>query len=113
MAVVERYAMRYHTRTLSNPTQEITPMKIPASAHFTPRSLSEIFNVDRQTLPASLQPGGAAANIAGDQALLGMPFLFGAPGALNVILLDKTAVSIDMADCQATYVLFLHAVEDR
>ena len=87
-------------------------MKIPPSAHFTIVSLNDVYNVDRRTLPDSLSAGDPA-NLFGPQSLVGIPFELGLPGQSNVILLDQEAVPIEVGDTRATYLLFLHIVEDR
>ena len=49
----------------------------------------------------------------GRQSVLGMPFDLGVPNEPNAVLLDRDAVQVDMGGAKATYLLFLHAVEDR
>ncbi len=88
-------------------------MKSPASALFSPLALTQIFNVDQQTLPDSLKPPIEPATITGQQVFQGIPFALGEPHQPNVILLDKTAVVLTVEDLSATYILFLHTVEDR
>ena len=88
-------------------------MKFPPSAHFTPISLKNSFNVDRQQLSGSLQPLEEVEMTFGNQAFQGIPFELGAANQPNAILLDKREVQIEVAPTQATYIIFLHAVEDR
>jgi hypothetical protein len=88
-------------------------MKIPPSPHFMPLSLTEAFNVDRQTLSGMVQAPEDQALVSGPQVYLGIPFACGGANEPNVILLDKEPVTIDLGDRRATYVLFLHIVEDR
>src|SRR5262245_34645708 len=93
-------------------------MQIPPSRHFTPLSLGAHFNVDRQTLDGglSVQNEGdwSARRAFGAQSYRGIPFDLGQPGAPNAILLDESAgeIRIEVPDLRATYLVFLHAVED-
>src|SRR5687767_5012895 len=96
-------------------------MQIPPSAHFTPLSLADHFNADRQRLDGGLRPlvegwnDWSATRAFGAQAYRGMPFELGQRDRANVILLAGEAndVRIDVAPMPATYLVFLHAVEDR
>ena len=88
-------------------------MPIPASSHFAPLDLSGAFNVDRAALPAPLRPPADLAQAFGDQDYLGIPFRLGPAQAANVVRLDQSAVTIPAGDLHATYIVFLHAVEDR
>ena len=88
-------------------------MQIPPSSYFTPLSLTGVFNANRQTVADALKPPVNASQLAGLQSLRGIPFILGTPGEQDVILLDKTPIEITVDDRQATYVLFVHTVEDR
>lgn len=93
-------------------------MKPPVSPYFTPISLLDAFTVDRQTLPETLRPPRDLGDLTGQQSFCGIPFALGEPGEKNVILLDQHEVSIDLdqgvaSNHAVTYVIFLHAVEDR
>jgi hypothetical protein len=88
-------------------------MQIPPSNHFTPISLQESFNLVRQNLPQDLQGPEAVEAVSGLQSYRGIPFDLGRPDQPNVILLAETEVDIDVDQIRATFVLFLHAVEDR
>jgi hypothetical protein len=88
-------------------------MNIPASPHFTPVSLTRHFNIDRQTLTGALQLPPQVAAITGPQTLLGIPFACGGVNEPNVILLDRQSVAIEVDNVCATYLLFLHLVEER
>jgi len=92
-------------------------MKIPASPHFTPLSLAHVFNTDQQTLSGELEIPTGLGDLTGPRTFGGIPFALGAPGERNVILLDpaapKSSVAIEVDECRATYLLFLHVVEDR
>jgi hypothetical protein len=98
-------------------------MAIPPSPHFAVISLARSFNVDRQHLDGGLRlprdPTDALSISArfGRQAILGIPFELGLPDRPNLILLDPSTtpdgVEIVVEPRIATYILFLHAVEDR
>src|SRR5689334_21655975 len=87
--------------------------KIPASPHFTAVDLSPQFNVDRDSLPETLRVRNKADWAWGPQSLRGMPFSLGQPGAVNVICLDHAEVAVPLAGVTASYLVFLHAVEDQ
>ena len=87
-------------------------MQIPPSKHFTPIPLDPFFNVERAELEEALQITRAEA-YAGTQSFQGIPFSMGNPGRPNVLLLDGETIHIEVDGIQATYVLFLHAVENR
>ena len=98
-------------------------MRIPPSPHFAPLSLGPVFNADRAGLDGGLQPRTADApdwslsQAFGEQNFRGIPFTLGEPGQPNVILLSAGGstgdVRIDVDPFHATYLVFLHAVEDR
>jgi hypothetical protein len=98
-------------------------MRIPASPHFTPLSLATVFNADRASLDGGLQPRSGDApdwslsQAFGDQIFHGIPFALGEPDRPNVIYLsggaDNGVVRIEVDPFHATYLIFLHAVEDR
>ena len=50
-------------------------MNIPASNHFTPIPLSDVYNADRRQLPDPLCPPLHVADSFGDQAFHGIPFV--------------------------------------
>jgi hypothetical protein len=87
-------------------------MTTRVSPHFTPVPLEAAFNARRTALPDELRTPGAFAECHGPHTIRGMPFLFGGPGEMNVALVDGESVSIDLGGTHATYVLFVHAVED-
>ncbi len=87
-------------------------MRIPPSSHFTPILLTNVFNIDREHLTGSLQSLAKAEIAFGSHALHGIPFELGLPKQPNVILLDQNEAQIDVEPFQATYVIFLHVVED-
>ena len=86
-------------------------MPAPPSDLFTPLPLDKAYNCDRATLGESLKLREDGAY--GDCAYRGIPFAFGAPNEANAILLDNDEVSIAAGDRQATYIVFVHIVEDR
>src|SRR5688500_17228146 len=98
-------------------------MEIPPSPHFTPLSLADSFNLDRTRLDGGLASLGEAAGdwsateAFGPQAFCGIPFSLGQPDRPNMILLgrspDSADVRIELPPTRATYLIFLHAVEDR
>ncbi len=92
-------------------------MNIPASPHFDPLSLASAFNVAGQDLTDGLRTPDGVGELVGERVFLGMPFLLGQTGTKNVILLDpaqgQAGVTIAVDNRLATYVLFLHQVEDR
>jgi hypothetical protein len=90
-------------------------MKTPPSIHFTPILLTHVFNRDRQHLAAPLRSpdNDNKAAAFGAQTFHGIPFELGLPHQLNVILLENEAVNIEVADIRATYLIFLHVVENR
>ena len=86
-------------------------MNIPPSDHFVPVNLNNTFNASQSQLPHSLQ--SALTVLAEDQAFRGIPFAFGPADGPNVILLENEPVTIQSAGFVASYLLFVHAVEDR
>lgn len=93
-------------------------MKPPVSPYFTPLALAGAFTVDHQTLTDTLRAPRDLGPLTGQQSFVGIPFALGQPGEKNVILLDTAAVTIDLTQAvaggvTATYLIFLHAVEDR
>lgn len=92
-------------------------MNIPASPHFDPLSLAHAFNVDGATLTDGLRAPDGIGALVDARVFLGMPFHLGQVGVKNVILLDpaqgQAEVTIAVDHRLATYVLFLHQVEDR
>ena len=82
-------------------------------SHFTPISLKSAFNVDRRDLNGPLKPVDEEVIPFGLATFQGIPFELGLPDQPNLILLDKDEIVIDGGESRATYILFLHAVEDR
>jgi hypothetical protein len=82
------------------------------SPHFATVALEGAFNALRADLPGGLRTPASFAGRHGRQAIRGMPFDFGeAPGA-DVVLLDREPVAVELGGARATYVLFVHVVED-
>lgn len=88
-------------------------MKLPSSPHFTPVPLTHAYNVDSQTLTGALQSPTDATLVTGTKQYHGIPFMCGGSNEPNVILLDQSPITLELGDQKATYVLFLHIVEDR
>ncbi|MCC9077752.1 CehA/McbA family metallohydrolase [Litorilinea aerophila] len=88
-------------------------MSTPPSPHFSPVNLAGLWNQDRRHLDATLRPPQDYANRHGLQNILGIPFELGPADSPNVILLDQEPVTIPLDGARASYILFLHAVEDR
>ncbi len=96
-------------------------MRVSPSPHFTPIVLADAFNADRARLDGGLQPvtspsaDWSTETAFGAQSYRGIPFALGEAGQPNVILLGGGAneVRIEVEPVRATYVVFLHAVEDR
>src|SRR5690242_12196072 len=83
------------------------------SPHFSTVALNGAVNARRTDLPERLRTPGAFVESSGQQVIRGIPFLFAEADSANVVLLDQEAVSIDLGGAHATYVLFVHAVEDE
>jgi hypothetical protein len=88
-------------------------MKIPSSDLFTPLALNAAFTNDRDQLDGTLAPLNDTSKAFGDQDYLGIPFSLGPQSAPNVLLLDQNPIQVDAGGAQASYILFLHRVEDR
>lgn len=88
-------------------------MIIPPSPYFHPLHLTHLYNARRSNLPEPLRLSPNTQYGYGSQCFLGIPFQLGLRDQFNVILLDKTAIAINIHDTLATYLLFVHAVEDR
>ncbi len=94
-------------------------MRIPPSPRFRTISLAPVFNADRAKLGGGLGPkaGGpfdwSLSEAFGEAAFRGVPFALGQPGQANVLLLEGSEeVRLDIEPILATYLVFLHAVED-
>ncbi len=88
-------------------------MKPPVSPYFTPISLANTFTADQQTLTDTLRAPTSLGELTGHEGFCGIPFALGQPGEKNVILLADQEVHVDVNALTATYLIFLHAVEDR
>lgn len=93
-------------------------MQDPVSPHFHPISLSRHFNADRNQVGGglALRDGydWTATSAFGSRSFRGIPFDLGEVNRDNIILLERGArVEISTGALLATYVLFLHAAEDR
>jgi len=88
-------------------------MKIPTSPHFTPIPLTEAYTIDHQALTGGLEAPAGIGELTGQRTFCGIPFALGGPREKNAILLEDKTVAIDLNEQRATYLLFLHVVEDR
>lgn len=88
-------------------------MTTPTSPHFTTIPLTDAYNAEHHTLTGALAAPAGIGELTGARTFCGIPFALGGPSEQNVILLDDNAVAIDLNGRQATYLLFLHVVEDR
>ena len=87
-------------------------MNAPASDKFATVDLSTTFNADRDELDDTLRLVRRGDQYYGDQVFQGVPFSLGQAGQPNVILLGESDVEVEIRVQQkASYVLFLHAVE--
>jgi hypothetical protein len=84
---------------------------IPASPHFTPISLATYTNADRAALGSTFAPPTLFGY--GAQTIQGMTFDLGQPGIPNLILLDRQPITLELGGLRASYLIFLHAVEDQ
>ncbi|MBX2997267.1 MAG: CehA/McbA family metallohydrolase [Caldilineaceae bacterium] len=84
---------------------------VPASPYLTPISLATYANADRAALGSTFAPPDLFGY--GAQTIQGIAFDLGQPGLPNVILLDQEPISLDLGELRASYLIFLHAVEDR
>jgi hypothetical protein len=95
-------------------------VQIPPSDLFTPVSLAASFNADRAEIDDGpggrpvLGPDWSKTAAFGAQAYHGIPFELGSQGQPNVVLLDRApaSVRIEVGPLRATYLVFLHCVED-
>jgi hypothetical protein len=87
-------------------------MRIPPSPHFAVVPLDATFNARRDGLPEPLRAPPNVADWHGERTILGIPFAFGGHHGNDVIQLDANPVVIELGGARATYVLFVHAVED-
>ncbi len=92
-------------------------MKVPPSDWFTSVDLSNQFNIHRQDLTGlaraveRTRPGGPT--LYGPHSVRGIEFEFGEEAGSNAVHLTERPVVIPLHGATATYVLFVHAVEDR
>jgi hypothetical protein len=93
-------------------TMTILKASTRQSPHFTPVSLEGAFNARRSDLSERLRTPGGFIDRYGEQTVLGIPFLFGEANGANVVVLDGDSASLPLDGAKATYVLFVHAVED-
>jgi hypothetical protein len=77
-----------------------------------PVSLDDVFNARRVDLPEGLRAPARFVDACGSQTIRGMPFAFGGREGPDVVLLEGDEVSIELGGVRATYVLFVHVVEN-
>ncbi len=102
----------------------MSSVNVPPSPHFTPLDLSGAFNADRARLDGGLLPRTGAgvapdwslSEAFGERIFHGIPFALGERDRPNVVLLNgdpaADSVRIDLEPTRASYLVFLHAVED-
>jgi hypothetical protein len=95
-------------------------VRAPATPHVQPISLTDAFNADRHRLDGGLalrrgrHPDWSGSGAFGERVFCGIPFSLGQPDQPNVVLLsDSGEVRIDVGSLHASYLIFLHAVDDR
>lgn len=88
-------------------------MNIPATQTVHPISLVNLFTTNRSDLADGLRPLADASLAVGEQTFRGMPFACGASDRPNVLLLNDKPIEIVLDGLRATYLLFVHVVEDR
>ena len=89
-------------------------MQVPPSPHFKTISLSAAYNFSRSRLDENLRLSERTDPGHGRQSYLGIPFHLGMddPQAADVLLLRDKEVQVELEDCLASFVVFLHCVED-
>ena len=87
-------------------------MQVPTSAHFTAIDLNGYFNCKRAELPKGLESAGSIDTMFDSSQFRGIPFSLGPVEANNVILLDQEPVTVELQGAGATYLVFVHVVED-
>ena len=88
-------------------------MKIPATPHVRPLALTNLFTHKRSDFSGNLRPPSGYREALNRQIYRGMEFLCGERNKYDVILLDQDTVVMELAHLTASYLLFVHAVEDR
>jgi len=88
-------------------------MNIPPSSHFSTIGLDDVFNATQDNLTRTLQPHAETADLFGSHSFQGMPFECGSKSQNNVLYLKDKEVRIDVDNITATYLIFLHVVEDK
>src|SRR6476646_12242645 len=87
-------------------------MRTWESPHFTPVPLASAFTTQRSALPDRLKCPPRYRGRYGRHVIRGMPFLFGEADGANVLLLASDELSIDLGGSRASYLVFVHVVED-
>jgi len=86
-------------------------MQAPPSEHFTPLDLRSAFNANRTEVEGFSHKH--PDDQFGARPFLGIPFTLGERDRPNGIVLEKDPVTIDIDPICATYLIFVHVVEDR
>ncbi len=89
-------------------------MSVPASQHFKPVDLSKVYNSARDDLEDVLRPSESTEPGYGYQSYWGIPFDLGAADSRggDVLLLKGRESQVQLGGLEASYVIFLHCVED-
>ncbi len=89
-------------------------MSVPASPHFKPLDLSKVYNFARDDLEDALRPSESTEPGYGHRSFWGIPFDLGAAGSAggDVLLLKERETQVQLEELEASYVVFLHCVED-
>lgn len=83
------------------------------SPHFTPVDLTHVFNEKKEVLPDELSSQSFMRNMFGSASFRGIPFALGPATEKNVVYLDSDPVLLPLNKINATYLVFLHVVENR
>lgn len=96
-----------------NPASSDRSVRILPSPHFEPISLQAVYNVPRSDLASDLATPDRFGAFHGLKVIRGVPFDFGSADRPDVVLLDDSPVSIELHDRAASYLVFVHVVENR
>ena len=88
-------------------------MKAPHSELFTALPLGSAANSNRDDLPEALQEPETVKEWFGLVSFRGIPFHLGDSKGPNAIDLQSDPIEVPVGGLTATYVVFVHAVEDR
>ncbi|MEM7126400.1 MAG: CehA/McbA family metallohydrolase [Chloroflexota bacterium] len=89
-------------------------MPLLASPHFSTIDLTNHYNTRQSELSSTLALSEEQRYLTyGSQVFRGIPFTLGPSDQPNVLVLEETPVAISADHISATYIVFLHAVEDK